>query len=61
MTVGERDDTLNTTLEQIQQILEQKSQNQIGDFENLKSDFEALAKKISNSKIMIAIQIDEYS
>lgn len=60
LTVGERDDTLNAALEQIQQILEQKTKKQIGIIEDLNADYQKVAEQISNSKIKVTIQIDEY-
>ena len=61
LTVGERDDTLNAILEQIQQIVEQKTESQVGNIEDLDADFQELAGQISNSKITVAIQINNYS
>ncbi len=61
LTVGERDDTLNATLGQIQQIVEQKTESQIGNIKDLDADFQELAGQISNSKITVVIQINEYS
>lgn len=60
LTVGDRDDTLNTTLEQIQEILEQKDQSQIGNTEDLNADFQELAEQMSSSTIKLSIRIDEY-
>lgn len=60
LTVGGRDDALNLSLEKIQEILEQKDQSQVGNMEDLNTDFQKLAEQMSNSKIKVSIQIDEY-
>ena len=60
LTVGERDDVLNSTMQKVQQILEQKTQSQICDIGDLQTNFRQLEKQMSNTNISITLQIDSY-